>query len=323
MHVYVIEERFNGQPTGFVKVGKAHTPRGRITGLRSGNPRDLVIHSTIKCGKLARTVEKMAHDRLDRHRVNGEWFTVSVEEAKGCVTEIVRELEKSNKAVGLSEAPEDRVAALDRLKSLPEVFDLYQLVSATGFSKQVLYLYINRWMNKGFVKPVGPRAGAYYNLAKDPEAAKRLPEALELVLRIPRLLIGVSALSWHGWTDRTSSTFELAVPVCDKQRTYPQIDGAALIPRSRTWWQSMGFHCQQRHDYMHVLDPAYALVDAIATKARSGAKAVVWRPTPEDIKVPRGIPAGHFRASVLEAASALKADEQSITKFIDAVELAR
>ena len=319
MHVYVIEEKMEGQPTGFVKIGKAHKPTGRITGLRSGNPRELMIHSTVKCGKLAGKVEKLAHVRLSEHCVNGEWFEVSAERAKACVTDIVGELGKSNSASALFESPEDRVGYLERLQSLPEVFDLHQLESASGLSRQVLYLYINRWMNKGFVKPIGPRAGVYFNLVRDPNASERLPEALQLLLQIPRVLIGGSALSWHGWTSRPSSVLELAVPISPKQRTYPQVNGVALIGRTMTWWNSMGFHCRQREDEMHVLDPAYALVDALATKPLHRSKAFAWRPAPEDIKRPEGMTAKDFRSVVLEAASVLKADERQISNFIDSV----
>jgi hypothetical protein len=75
-HVYVI----NGEH-GRVKIGSSINPEQRCAELQTGSPVRLwVEHVTATLGP-ALPVEIEAHAMLDRYRLSGEWFAVSVEVA--------------------------------------------------------------------------------------------------------------------------------------------------------------------------------------------------------------------------------------------------
>lgn len=95
MHVYVIEELEDGKPTGYVKVGKADVPSDRLSGLRSGNPRELVVRAAFRCDDHALAIENIVKKELEEHRKSGEWFKVGIETACECIEKIIaRDLAK-------------------------------------------------------------------------------------------------------------------------------------------------------------------------------------------------------------------------------------
>jgi hypothetical protein len=61
--------------------------------LQSATPQPLTLEYTIKLNQLiAQKVELMAHFRLKDKCISGEWFTVSIGEAKRTIEEIIDEL---------------------------------------------------------------------------------------------------------------------------------------------------------------------------------------------------------------------------------------
>ena len=74
--VYFITE----DKTGFTKIGYTNNLRKRIESFQIGNPRDLFVSATIDglTLKSARAVEKHLHNRMEKYRVRGEWFTRDV-----------------------------------------------------------------------------------------------------------------------------------------------------------------------------------------------------------------------------------------------------
>lgn len=75
-YVYVIKGEH-----GRVKIGSSINPEKRCAELQTGSPVRLWIEHTAAILGSALPVELEAHAMLDRYRLNGEWFAVSVEVA--------------------------------------------------------------------------------------------------------------------------------------------------------------------------------------------------------------------------------------------------
>jgi len=215
-----------------------------------------------------------------------------------------------------------RIGAVERLRELPEVFDLRDVEIVCGVNREAAHIYCHRWASRKLVKPLGPRVGVYFNLIRDTNAVqKRLKEALDKAFRIPMIAIGASSLFQHGWTSQHPHTVELAVPVTARARSYPKVDGALLIPRNRAWFTAIGSHFSEGTDGFLTLDPAYALVDALTTPLRSGFKDDVWKPEQDDLYSPEDLDMSleEFREAVLEAADALGANKELIEDYLPRV----
>jgi hypothetical protein len=85
VHVYVLEEKGGGA----VKVGVAASVPGRLFDLQSSNPRELSVAYRSKpfTRSSAMAVERAAHARLAEHRIRGEWFRCSADEAVAVVVD--------------------------------------------------------------------------------------------------------------------------------------------------------------------------------------------------------------------------------------------
>jgi DNA-binding XRE family transcriptional regulator len=84
-HIYVIAA---GDKT--VKVGIARDPEKRCGFLQVGHHTPLEIAFTKSCEeKEARLVEQFTHRLLKEKHLRGEWFNVTVEEAKAVITEAI------------------------------------------------------------------------------------------------------------------------------------------------------------------------------------------------------------------------------------------
>lgn len=216
----------------------------------------------------------------------------------------------------MNQGKKTRVAGFDRLRQMPEVFDLRTVEETCGVARDVAYLYCHRWASKGYVEQAGQRSGVYFNLIKDPRASSRIVEALRLGLRPTSLIaVGSTALEEHGLTTQRSTILQVAVPVHRKTRTIPQFNNVDLIPRNPEWFVTVeGHHMAGRHG-LPVLDPAYALVDALTTKVRPCFSDDIWRPEPDDVEIPNDMDRDEFFEAVLEAADTLDADEDYIRDF--------
>lgn len=80
-YVYVIAE--SGE-NGNVKIGIAADPVGRLAQLQTGNPNELSLHRKYLCPtrEIAQVAEKLTHERLADHRLNGEWFSCGIDDAR-------------------------------------------------------------------------------------------------------------------------------------------------------------------------------------------------------------------------------------------------
>jgi hypothetical protein len=88
-HVYIIGP-ISSYP---VKIGVAMKPTKRLLGVQTGCWEELVIHGlySANCRGNAYRLEKLAHKRLDKRRMIGEWFNVFVDDAVSVLDEICTE----------------------------------------------------------------------------------------------------------------------------------------------------------------------------------------------------------------------------------------
>jgi len=318
MHVYIIEERSNGQPTGFLKVGKADSPTERLTGLRSGNPRELVVRSVFKCGKLAERIEKIAKERLGEHCVNGEWFAVPLEVAHACVEAIFQEQTATKEGLRLSEGDGNtRRDAVSSLQSLPAVFDIRDMEVLLGMDRGYIKNRIHRWSERNMIVPLGPKAGVYFNLVVDPNGPQtRIKESLDKLLG--RAFVGIGAMSLHqyGWLPNQPQQKEIAVPVSASVRTIPKMNGIIAAGRLRGWFHAVLPKASESVDGIRIAPPEFALVEAIKSEGSEG----LWNPSPSDIVIPDDIHPAEAVRRIEEAAVALKADIGLVREFMSRID---
>lgn len=180
------------------------------------------------------------------------------------------------------------VSALNRLRGLPEVFDLRDMQVQFGMTAETAAHYCWRWRQNGLVKALGPRqVGVYYNLLRDPGAAdNRQAEAVEKFLRVPVVVTGASALHWHGWTTQRPHQIELAVPVMRGHTSVPQLNDLQLSPRYRRWFAVLKEGAEIGINGFLVARPAVALADSLLSSQLSLTKGRrVWEPGDGDVTV--------------------------------------
>jgi hypothetical protein len=72
-HTYVY---FIAESCGPIKVGYATRPHERLASIQTGNCRRLFLLSYVEA---PREAERRLHERLDAHRISGEWYAPEVE----------------------------------------------------------------------------------------------------------------------------------------------------------------------------------------------------------------------------------------------------
>lgn len=91
-----------------------------------------------------------------------------------------------------------RIPAAARLDALPLVFSLEEAREAMDdLEESTIRLTLSRWKKDGNISPIGPKAGVYFNIFKDPEA--NITYLAEGILKChdPVCVRGVSALYEH------------------------------------------------------------------------------------------------------------------------------
>lgn len=72
-----------GPDEGFQKIGFSKNVQKRLKTLQTGNPLSLKIHHTEPVPEnRIRLLEKKIHQELKHHRLEGEWFDISPDDAK-------------------------------------------------------------------------------------------------------------------------------------------------------------------------------------------------------------------------------------------------
>lgn len=107
-----------------------------------------------------------------------------------------------------------RISAADRLNALPLVFTIDEAREAmVDLEEATLRLTLHRWAGeqRGFIQPIGPKAGVYFNVFRDPDApAKYLAEGV-MKCHQPVCLRGLSALYEHGAISKAPKCWTLAI----------------------------------------------------------------------------------------------------------------
>jgi hypothetical protein len=236
-----------------------------------------------------RTVEREIHEALAYARTRGgkEFFRLPIDEAIHVMNRVVASYRVADDA---SVSGQGRKKATDRLRDLPEVFDLRDVEVELGADRARARQYCWRWVEAGLVRAAGPKAGVYYNLVRDAKGpANRVYEAATKLLRLPLIQVGGTSLYRNNWTTQRHFVYDIAVPVSRGQSYVQSVDGANLAPRYQNWFAAlMAWSDEMPDTHEFVVRPEMALADAILAneKLKRVAGHAVWTPSSDDVDVP-------------------------------------
>lgn len=172
------------------------------------------------------------------------------------------------------------VGALDRLKNLPEVFNINTLSRLMGMPKPAALATLTRWKAKAWVEQAGPRSGIYFNLLANPQAADEHRIGALLMAYPSAMLMGESVLHAAGWITQIPQQLHIAV---EKRRSYVQLTGIALHPKPLDWFKTVAILQPRDAKFntygLRSLPPAWALADLLADP-------LAWHPDADDVDVP-------------------------------------
>lgn len=168
------------------------------------------------------------------------------------------------------------VSAFERLNKLPAIFKGSDVTMLFGWSGTTAASYIAQWTKKGIVKPLGGRAGIYFNLVvqREYDLEAGLRRAIPMATKM-----GVDALREAGWTTQVISQVEVAVP--DDGPVY-SIDGFDLQPRSARWFEMASGGVIDDRMGLRRLRPEWALADMVY-RGKDHRYATAWMIAPDDI----------------------------------------
>jgi len=214
-------------------------------------------------------------------------------------------------------------SSIEMLRSLPAVFGLKDVMTLFDMpSNTDAMKAITRWKAKGWAVPFGPRAGIYFNRYISPDHDDR-KTALDKLLRLPFVVIGMNAIRHGGWTTQRGGEIEIAVPVTASIQTHPKAYGILFCPRSPRWFDKIQDHVSTPNDGIYglpTLTPEYALADILLSKAgRLRKDKKVWDAPPDDILPEIDDPADVIQRC-LEAADTMGVSRQDMIAFLSEVE---
>jgi hypothetical protein len=171
---------------------------------------------------------------------------------------------------------------IDRLRALPEVFTLIDLLNpdrGIGLARETAHTTVMRWAQAGLVKSAGPRAGIYYNLLRDPQGESNRVLQAAAKLDPSAVVVGAAVLHAHGWTTQIPQLYDVAIL---SSRTVKQLHGVRFVMRPQAWYRRVHAQILQREDSpfdIPSLQPQAALDDALASDD-------LWKPDPDDLEIP-------------------------------------
>ena len=172
------------------------------------------------------------------------------------------------------------VGAVERLKNLPEIFNINTLCRLMGMPKPTVLTTLTRWKAKSWVQQAGPRSGIYFNLLANPQAADEHRMGALLMVYPSALLMGESVLHAAGWITQIPQQLHVAV---EKRRSYVHLSGIALHPKPLDWYQTVAIvqpEVAKFNTYgLRSLLPEWALADLLADP-------LAWHPDPDDLDMP-------------------------------------
>lgn len=177
------------------------------------------------------------------------------------------------------------IGALERLRNLPEVFNVNTSSRLMGMPKPTVLAYLTRWKAKAWVEQAGPRSGIYFNLLANPLAADQHRISALLMAYPSALLTGESVLHAAGWITQIPQQIHVAV---EKRRSYVQLSGIVLHPKPIGWFKTVAVLQPLQAKFntygLRSLPPAWALADLLADP-------LAWHPDADDLDLPEGSPA--------------------------------
>ncbi len=211
------------------------------------------------------------------------------------------------------------MSTTDILTKLPEVFDLRDLQIATDIERKHASQMCWRWTKKGYIKAFAE--GVFFNLIADRKAESNfIAAAINKVVPSFKIVIGVNALNAGGWTTQMPRIIELAIAVDRNHKSFRQMEGVTIAPRSVEWFRKMLPVCKSRGvaDQL-ILPPAYALVDSfmdkVSPRTPKGMKAI-WHPAADDISIDDPEQAIN---DILQAAETLDAPLEELMEYLSEI----
>ena len=184
-----------------------------------------------------------------------------------------------------------RRSAVERLRDLPEVFDLAQVESTFACSRSHAGYFCSVWKQQGLIEPLAVhRGGIFFNLIRDTASPEtHLNAALCRLVGGPVILLGATALNAAGWTTQIPATPEVGVRLTQARPSLPTVAKANLVPRFERWFDRLlerSTEAGYGDAEVHMLSPEMALADACLAAARgvgAGRGAGAWCPDPDDL----------------------------------------
>lgn len=172
-------------------------------------------------------------------------------------------------------------SAFSRLSKLEGIFSLQDLAKMyPDLNQDSMNVMLGRWKKNKMIAPVGPRAGMYFNLVKNPNAENELK--MEAIQRLypSAVLIGAFSLLEAEWVTQDQKTPDIAV--ITKSGRPIAVYGANLYHRPALWYKQVGLSKNISSLGLPMIEPEYAIADAV----RYGD---TWLPDPDDLYLPNDI----------------------------------
>lgn len=187
----------------------------------------------------------------------------------------------------------DNISARDRLLQLGTVFTLNQMATLCDTTSGQAAVYASRWASKGLITLAGPKAGIYYNLVRNLNAASEERHRALLQAHPTAVVRAESVLHAAGWTTQVPPTVTVA-----SMRPTPTLDGFTIVARTQEWMAAMRpWYAAEPLYGLPALTPAMALAELHAANEPDA-----WRPDVDDLDE---VTLGDAAADVIVAFAAL------------------
>lgn len=159
--------------------------------------------------------------------------------------------------MSLSRRNKPQISAIERLRSLPDVFRGADLTVRFQWTSKTASQYLYLWKRRGLITAVGGHSDVFVN-----QLAGRQDVMKALMIAMPTAVItGLEALRMAGWT--TQIVQRPSVAVMRGSRLF-RVNGFTVEPRSESWFARVrpGL-LMPSPDYPRVLAPEWALADLL------------------------------------------------------------
>jgi hypothetical protein len=131
------------------------------------------------------------------------------------------------------------MSVIERLASLPDVFDLGLFCLTTGLHRNSAKVMVSRWAAKGYLDLAGSKSGVYFKrLAASLDQSEQTAAAVQL-LYPSATVCGASVL--HRCARTTQVPRELHVAI-EARPSVTSLNGVVLHQRSLDWFRTIAQH---------------------------------------------------------------------------------